>query len=80
MFSVNDIQMLEVLIDYVFVMFGGWVFHQTVGGPMGTNWTASPLLADLSLYSFEADVMLELLKKNEKKIARPFEIHIPLCR
>jgi hypothetical protein len=38
MFSVNDIQMLEVLIDYVFVIFGGWVFHQTVGGPMGTNW------------------------------------------
>jgi len=44
---------LEVLIDNIFVMFGGCVFQQTVGIPMGTN--CAPHLADLFLYSNEAD-------------------------
>ena len=35
--------MLEVLIDNIFVMFGGRVFQQVVGIPMGTN--SAPLLA-----------------------------------
>ena len=35
---------------------------------MGTN--CAPLLADLSLYSHEADFIHGLLKKNEKKLAR----------
>jgi hypothetical protein len=42
----------------------------TVGIPMGTN--CSPLLADLFLYSYEADFIQGLLKKNEKKLARFF--------
>jgi hypothetical protein len=29
--------MLEFLIDKIFAMFGGRVFQQTVGIPMGTN-------------------------------------------
>jgi hypothetical protein len=45
--------MLEFLIDNIFIMFGGRVFQQTVGIPMGTNYV--PLLADLFLYSYEAD-------------------------
>jgi hypothetical protein len=52
-------------------MFGGRVFQQTVGIPMGTN-CAPLLLADLFLYSYEADFIQGLLKKNEKKIARSF--------
>ena len=51
-------------------MSGGRVFQQTVGIPMGTN--CAPLLADLFLYSYEADFIHGLLKKNEKKIARSF--------
>jgi hypothetical protein len=51
----------------IFVMFGGRVFQQTVGIPMGTN--CAPLLADLFLYSYEADFIQGLLKKNEKKLA-----------
>ena len=58
------------LIDNIFVIFGGRVFHQTVGIPMGTN--CAPLLADLFLYSYEADFIQGLLKKNEKKLARSF--------
>jgi hypothetical protein len=62
--------MLESLIDSIFVMFGGRVFQQTVGIPMGTNCAA--LLADLFLYSYEADFIQGLFKKNEKKLARSF--------
>ncbi len=70
-FSETDIfNMLEFLIDNIFVMLGGRVFQQTVGIPMGTN--CAPLLADLFLYSYEADFIQELLKKNEKKLARSF--------
>ena len=54
----------------MFVIFGGRVFQQTVGIHMGTN--CVPLLADLFLYSYEADFIDGLLKKNEKKLARSF--------
>jgi hypothetical protein len=40
--------------------------------PMGTN--CAPLLADLFLYSYEVDFIQGLLKKNEKKLARSFNI------
>jgi hypothetical protein len=39
------ISMLEFLIDNIFVSFGGILFQQVVGIPMGTN--CAPLLADL---------------------------------
>ena len=53
-FSATDIiNMLEALIDNIFVIFGGRVFQQTVGIPIGTN--CAPLLTDLLLYSYEAD-------------------------
>jgi hypothetical protein len=71
MFSETDIiSMLEFLIDNIFVIFGGCVFQQTVGIPIGTN--CAPLLADLFLYSYEVDFIQGLLKKNEKKLARSF--------
>ena len=69
-FSETDIiSMLGFLIDNIFV-FGGHVFQQTVGIPMGTN--CAPLHDDLFLYSYEADFIHGLLKKNEKKLARSF--------
>ena len=37
---------------------------------MGAN--CAPLLLDLFLYSYEADLIQGLLKKNEKKLARSF--------
>jgi hypothetical protein len=58
--------MLECLIDNIFVIFGGLVIRQTVGIPMGTS--CAPLLDDLFLYSYEANFILALLKKNEKKL------------
>ena len=70
-FSETDIiNKLEFLIANVFVMFGGRVFQKTVGIHMGTH--CAPLFADLFLYSYEADFIQGLLKKNEKKLARSF--------
>jgi hypothetical protein len=62
--------MLEFLTDNIFAMFDGRVFQQTVGIPMGTN--CATLLADLFLYSYEADFIQELLQKHEKSLARSF--------
>jgi hypothetical protein len=47
-----------------------YVFQQTVGIPIGTN--CVPLLADLFLYSYDADFIQGLLKKTEEKLARSF--------
>jgi hypothetical protein len=62
--------MFEFLIDNIFVIFGGRIFQQRVGIPMGTS--GVPLLADLFLDSYEANFIQGLLKKNEKKLARSF--------
>ena len=59
-YSDDDIiKMLEFLIDNIFVVFAGKVFQQRVGIPMGTN--CAPLLADIFLYSYEADLIQSLL-------------------
>jgi hypothetical protein len=70
-FSETDIiNMLEFLIDNVVVIFGGRVFQKTVGIHMGTN--CAPLLAEFFFYSYEADLIQRLHKKNENKLARSF--------
>ena len=54
------ISMLEFLIDNIFVSFGGIMFQQVVGIPMGTN--CAPLLVDLFLYSYESEFLQKLVK------------------
>jgi hypothetical protein len=49
------ISMLEFLIDSIFVSFGGILFQQVVGIPMGTN--CVPLLADLFVYWYESEFL-----------------------
>ena len=44
--------------------------QQTVGIPNGTN--CASLLADLFLYSYEADFIQGFLNKNENKLSRSF--------
>ena len=61
------INMLEFLVDNIFVVFGGKVFQQIVGIPMSTN--CAPLLADIFLYSYEADFIQSLLSTGKKKLA-----------
>ena len=64
------INMLEFLVDNIFVVFGGKVFQQIVGIPMGTNCT--PLLSDIFLYSYETDLIKSLLSTGKKKLASHF--------
>jgi hypothetical protein len=56
--------MLVFLIDNIFVSFGGILFQQVVGIPMGTN--CAPLLADLFLCLYESGFFQKLVK--DKKI------------
>ena len=59
-YSEDDIiKMLEILVDNIFVVYAGKVFQQTVGIPMmGTN--CAPLLADIFLYSHEANIIMRI--------------------
>jgi hypothetical protein len=62
--------MLRFLIDIIFVVFGNKIFQQTVGIPMGTN--CAPLLADLFLYSYEAEFIQKPLHEKNKPLALAF--------
>ena len=64
------IRMLEFLIDNIFVVFGGTIFQQRIGIPMGTN--CAPLLADIFLYSYEAEFIQTLLSTGRKNLASQF--------
>ena len=64
------INMLEFLVDNIFVVFGGEVFQQIIGIPMGTN--CAPFLADIFLYSYEAEFIQSLLSTGKKKLASQF--------
>ena len=68
--------MLEFLVDNIFVVFGGKVFQQIVGIPMGTNY--AHILADIFLYSYEAEFIQSLLstgKKNRISVQLHIQIH-----
>ena len=66
------ISMLNFLIDNIFVEFGGTIFQQIIGIPMGTN--CAPLLADLFLYSYESEFIQQLLKSGAKKQCHSFNL------
>ena len=51
-------------------VFAGKVFQQIVGIPMGTN--CAPLLADIFLYSYEAEFIQSLLSTGRKQLASRF--------
>ena len=64
--------MIEFLVDNIYVRFGGQLFRQMVGIPMGTN--CAPLLADLFLYSYENEFFDKLIKEGKRKLARRFNL------
>jgi hypothetical protein len=53
------------------VIFGDQVFQQSVGIPMDTN--CAPFLADLFLYSHEAEFVQKLLQDSNKMLAVSFQ-------
>jgi hypothetical protein len=71
-YSEADIKgMLGFLLDNIYVVFGDNVLQQYAGIPMGT-----PLLADLFLYSYEAEFVQKLLRDNNKKTSHVLEPYI----
>ena len=62
--------MVFFLIDNILVLFGGRVFQQTFGISMGTNF--APLLTDLFLHAYDADILKGLLKYKDRKLAQTF--------
>ena len=61
---------LDFLVDNIFVVFRGKVFQQIVGIPMDKN--CAPLLADIFLYSYEADFIQSLFSVGKKKLESQF--------
>ena len=68
----NICKMIEFLIDTIFVQFGGCLFRQVIGIPMGTN--CAPLLADLFLYSYENEFLDNMIKSGHRRLARSFNL------
>jgi hypothetical protein len=66
--------MLGFLVDNIYLVFVDQVFQQSVGIPMGTN--SGPLLADLFLYSYEAEFVQKLLQDNNKKVTVSIQPYI----
>ena len=66
-YTANDIcKMIEFLVDNIYVRFGGQLFRQMVGIPMGTN--CAPLLADLFPYSYENELLDKLINEGKRKL------------
>ena len=73
MYTADDIcKMTEFLIDVIFVQFGGRLFRQVVGIPVGTN--CAPLLPDLFLYPCENDVLNNMIRSGHRRLARSFNL------
>ena len=72
-YTANGIcKMIEFLVDNIYVRFGGQLFRQMVGIPMGTN--CASLSADLFLYSYENEFLDKLIKEGKRKLARKFNL------
>ena len=66
MYTVDNIcQMIEFLIDSIFVQFGRCLFHQVIGIPIRTN--CAPLLADLFLYSYENEFLDNMIRSGQRR-------------
>ena len=63
----NICKMIEFLIDNIFVQFGGRLFPQMIGIPMGTN--CAPLLADLFLCSYENEFLDNIIRSGHRRFA-----------
>ena len=66
--------MIKFLVDNIYVRFGGQLFRQTVGIPMGTN--CAPLLADLFKYSYKNEFLDKLIKEAKESLLESSISHI----
>ena len=68
----NVCKTIEFLLDNIFVQFGGRLFCQAIGIPVGTN--CAPLLADLFLYSYENEFLDNVIRSGHRRLARSFNL------
>ena len=68
----DKIKMLEFLVENIFFVFTGKVFQQTFGIPMGTD--CATFLADIFLYTYEAEFIQYLLSTGKKRLAPLFNV------
>lgn len=72
-YSETDIcDLLDFLIDNIYVKFGDKIFRQVTGIPMGTN--CAPLLADLFLFAYESEFLTTLVRSKKTRIAKQFNL------
>ena len=64
------IKKLQFQVDNIFVVFTRKFFQHKIGIPMGTN--CAPLLAEIFLYSCEAEFIQYLLSVGKKRLASQF--------
>ena len=68
----NICKIIELLIDNIFVQFGGRLFRQIIGIPMGTN--CAPLLADLFFYSYDNEFLENMIRSGHRRLTRSFNL------
>ena len=68
----NICKMIEFLIDNIFVQFGGCLFHQVIGIPVGTSYAA--LLPDLFLYSYKNEFLDNMIIRGHRRHASSFDL------
>ena len=68
----NICRMIEFSIDNIFVQFGGFLYHQAIGIPVGPNF--APLLTDLFLYSHENEFLHTVIRSGHRRLARLFNL------
>ena len=73
MYTADQIcNMIDFLADNIFVKFGGCLFRQVIGIPMGTN--CAPLLTGLFLYLYENEFLDSLVKSGYRRFTRSFNL------
>ena len=65
-----DTDMVDYLIDHIYVTCGDNLFRQKIGIPMGTD--CAPFLANLFLYYYEWQFMDRLIKAKDYSTAMKF--------
>ena len=71
----NICKMIGFLIDNISVEFGGRLFRQVMGIPMGTN--CAPLLADLFLYTYGNEFLDNMIRGGHRRLTRSFNLCYP---
>ena len=71
-YSAGDIKMLEFLVDNIIVVFAGKSLP--ADSRHSNGYELCPLLADIFLYSYQADFIQSLLSTGKKQLASRFNL------